>query len=360
MNIDFTLWPNPNGELGKNKVAIPDGVNTFWPEGDALVGNFVYKDDDLVDFVDTKALIVNDSKSTTFPYDYVNIQVDKSLEGVMTFNKGERTKYFTISYSFGSNADSGDVTYTELESISLTPADFINTQLVPPADLLFRIDYQFNEDSPIDDDHVMMQFIGEEDMFETQGVQGYQIRSNYLPYLHPAALGLSTTGMIPVDYERHTMVRFPHSLETSYIAGRACLYLEEGEEPYPQFGYLTFDYEASTFNNLLSSNSSPTPTLLFNNKGDNTISGCSINYYSIKLYSGTYDDSSLIADMRPVQSSNGETGLYDYVRNIFLPIQTATQEATAAYSLRNNSPTIEEIINAIAEEKGISVDNSKA
>ena len=109
--------------------------------------------------------------------------------------------------------------------------------------------------------------------------------------------------------------------------------------------------------NGLSNNYPITPYLLFNNKGDDTISGCSINYYSIKLYSGTYDDSSLIADMRPVQSYNGETGLYDYVRNIFLPIQTATQEASSAYSLRNNSPTIEEIINAMAEEKGISLDN---
>lgn len=223
--------------------------------------------------------------------------------------------------------------------------------------MLFRIDYQFNEDSPIDDNHFMMQFVSK-DIFETQGVQGYQIFSNYTSILHPAAVAGSTFNMIPVDYERHTMVRFPHSLETSYTAGSSCIYLEEGEGPYPpQFGGLPFSYEASDFNNALSNSYSLTPTLLFNSKGDNTVSGCSINYYSIKFYSGTYDDSSLIADMRPVQSSNGETGLYDYVRNIFLPVQTATQEASAAYSLRNNSPTIDEIINAMAEEKGISLDN---
>ena len=97
MNINYTLWPNTDGNLGNKKVQIPDGINTFWPEGDALVGNFVYKDGKLVGFVDIKALTVNDSKSTTFPYDYVNIQLDKSLVKAMSFNKGERTKYFTIA-----------------------------------------------------------------------------------------------------------------------------------------------------------------------------------------------------------------------------------------------------------------------
>ncbi|MBO5827279.1 MAG: leucine-rich repeat protein [Paludibacteraceae bacterium] len=106
-NIDYTLWPNAGGTLGQNKVQIPDGVTTTWPEGDALVGNFVYNKGELVGFVDTKALIANESKSTTFPYDYVNIQVDKSLEGVMTFNQDERTKYFTVFYAESGN--SGDV-----------------------------------------------------------------------------------------------------------------------------------------------------------------------------------------------------------------------------------------------------------
>jgi hypothetical protein len=103
--IDYTLWPNAEGTLGQNKVEIPDGVNTKWPDGDALVGNFVYDGGELVGFVDTKALINNSSKSTTFPYDYVNIQVDKSLEGVISFNKGERTKHLTITYVGSANSN---------------------------------------------------------------------------------------------------------------------------------------------------------------------------------------------------------------------------------------------------------------
>ena len=126
MNIDYTLWPNTDGNLGNIKVQIPDGVNTFWPEGDALVRNFVYKDGKLAGFVDTKALIANESKSTTFPYDYVNIQVDKSLEGVMSFNKGERTKYLTISYTAGGNGSSETFDFVIID-FNTTDAETINT-----------------------------------------------------------------------------------------------------------------------------------------------------------------------------------------------------------------------------------------
>ena len=123
-NLEY--WPNPDGDLGVNKVAIPDGVNTFWPDGDALVGNFVYKDGKLVGFVDTKALTVNESKSTTFPYDYVNIQVDKSLEGTMTFNKGERTKYLTISYTTSGTGGSETFDFVIID-FNTTDQETINT-----------------------------------------------------------------------------------------------------------------------------------------------------------------------------------------------------------------------------------------
>lgn len=94
--IDFTLYPNLNGQLGQNKVQIPDGVTTFWPDGDALVGNFVYKNGKLVGFVDTKALISNDAKTTTIPYDYFNSEFENVRENSVKFNLGERCKYFTL------------------------------------------------------------------------------------------------------------------------------------------------------------------------------------------------------------------------------------------------------------------------
>lgn len=103
--LQNSIWPNTEGNLGSIKVQIPDGVNTFWPEGDALVHNFVYKDGVLVGFVDTKALSVNDSKSSAINYDYVNIHLASIKEGDITFNRGERSKYFNVTYGSGNSGD---------------------------------------------------------------------------------------------------------------------------------------------------------------------------------------------------------------------------------------------------------------
>jgi hypothetical protein len=99
MNIDYTLWPNTDGNLGNIKVKVPTGSgNNQWPEGDTLLGNFVYKDGKLVGFVDTKALIPNDSRSTIINYEYVNITVPFA-ENEMVFNRGGRNKYFYVKFN---------------------------------------------------------------------------------------------------------------------------------------------------------------------------------------------------------------------------------------------------------------------
>ena len=98
MNIDYTLWPNTNGALGQNKVAIPDGVTVQWPEGDALIGNFVYKDGLLSGFVDTAALVLNDSAATTINYDYIDIELPNIGEGDIAITRGPRSKYFNVKY----------------------------------------------------------------------------------------------------------------------------------------------------------------------------------------------------------------------------------------------------------------------
>ena len=99
MNTDYTLWPNTDGNLGNIKVKVPTGSgNNQWPEGDTLLGNFVYKDGKLVGFVDTQALIPNDSRSTIINYEYVNITVPFA-ENEMVFNRGGRNKYFIVRYN---------------------------------------------------------------------------------------------------------------------------------------------------------------------------------------------------------------------------------------------------------------------
>ena len=113
-NLQNSIWPNAGGTLGQIKVQIPDGVNTPWPTGDALVHNFVFNEGKLVGFVDTKALIANSSKTTTFPYDYVNISLPSIAEGEMTYNHDQCT-YFVLN----GKVIKGDVpTNEELEIIT--------------------------------------------------------------------------------------------------------------------------------------------------------------------------------------------------------------------------------------------------
>ena len=134
--IDYTLWPNTEGTLGQNKVQIPDGVTTQWPEGDALVGNFVYNKGKLVGFVDTKALINNTSKTSTINYDFVDIHLENIGEGDITFTLGERCKKFTVTYGSSDTGNSGDtVTFkykgcTTVEEVKAVDPDYLTNDIV--------------------------------------------------------------------------------------------------------------------------------------------------------------------------------------------------------------------------------------
>lgn len=92
----FQYWPS-NGQLGSTKFPMPTTAED-WPSGDALIGNFVYSEGKLVDFIDIKGLTPNTSKSTTIPYDYVNIELPFA-EDAMTINRGPRNKYFYVTFN---------------------------------------------------------------------------------------------------------------------------------------------------------------------------------------------------------------------------------------------------------------------
>ena len=101
-----SIWPNgfkidDQGyvvyqPLGTNRVSIPDGINETWPIGDALVGNFVYNDEKLVGFVDTHALEINESKSTYFPYDTVQIELPSIIKDSITITAGDNCKKLEV------------------------------------------------------------------------------------------------------------------------------------------------------------------------------------------------------------------------------------------------------------------------
>lgn len=96
--LQNSIWPNTDGKLGTIKTEIPDGTTNPWPDGDALIGKFVYKNDRLVGFVDTKALTLNSSKKTTINYDYTEISLPCISEGDLTITRGSRSKYFKIKW----------------------------------------------------------------------------------------------------------------------------------------------------------------------------------------------------------------------------------------------------------------------
>lgn len=160
--LENSIWPNPDpeGPLGIIKVPIPDGINTFWPDGDALIGNVVYKDGLISGFVDTKALILNDSETTVIPYEYVDITLDHTMKDNLTITKGERCKYLNIKYS---SLPEG---FIELDYLESSGTQYIDTGIatdgtctigikVTPTDKRFQTwcgrlgtDWEINDDTP--------------------------------------------------------------------------------------------------------------------------------------------------------------------------------------------------------------------
>ena len=69
--------------LGTNKVDIS---TVTWPDGDKLVSPFVYKNDKLVGFVDTEALTVSGSATTTMNYSHIEADFASISEGKLTVN----------------------------------------------------------------------------------------------------------------------------------------------------------------------------------------------------------------------------------------------------------------------------------
>ena len=100
-----SIWPNgmqvdADGyavfyELGTNKVDIPT-TEDAWPVGDTLISPFVYKNNKLVGFCDTKAMTVSGSGSTTMPYTHIEADFASIEEGKLVINApNATTKKFT-------------------------------------------------------------------------------------------------------------------------------------------------------------------------------------------------------------------------------------------------------------------------
>lgn len=91
-----SVWPNgmqtdDDGyanfyQLGTNKVAVPTS-SSDWPKGNKLISPFVYQDDKLVGFCDTKAMEVGDTTTIVMPYEHIEAEfssIDKGTLQIVT------------------------------------------------------------------------------------------------------------------------------------------------------------------------------------------------------------------------------------------------------------------------------------
>ena len=67
-------------ELGTNKVDIPTS-SSAWPKGNKLISPFVYQDDKLVGFCDTKAMEVGDASIIVMPYEHIEAEFSSIDKG---------------------------------------------------------------------------------------------------------------------------------------------------------------------------------------------------------------------------------------------------------------------------------------
>lgn len=97
-NPPNSVWPNGLKRDEEGYVTFyPTGTNKVdistitWPEGDKLVSPFVYQNNELVGFVDAKALTVSGSATTTMNYNHIEADFASISEGKLTVNAPNAT-----------------------------------------------------------------------------------------------------------------------------------------------------------------------------------------------------------------------------------------------------------------------------
>lgn len=100
LNLANSIWPNgmkvdSDGHavfypLGTNKVKVPTS-SSEWPKGNKLVSPFVYQDDKLVGFVDTKAFIVSDNATIYLPYTHIEAEFSAINKGQLQIHAPNAT-----------------------------------------------------------------------------------------------------------------------------------------------------------------------------------------------------------------------------------------------------------------------------
>ena len=117
-NLKNSIWPNGvkkvNGyavytPLGENKVDIPTNIPQ-WPKGDKLVSPFVYKDNKIVGFCDSKAMINTSNNVITMPYKHIEIDLSSIEKDTIQIHAPKATTK-KVMWLYGEQANIVDVNY---------------------------------------------------------------------------------------------------------------------------------------------------------------------------------------------------------------------------------------------------------
>lgn len=138
-----SIWPNgmqvdADGyavfyELGTNKVDIPTN-SSQWPKGNKLVSPFVYQDDKLVGFCDTKAMEVGNTSIIVMPYEHIEADFSSIDKGTIQIATPKAT-FKKASWKNSGMEDIPEALYKykgckTLDDIMAVDADYRTTDIV--------------------------------------------------------------------------------------------------------------------------------------------------------------------------------------------------------------------------------------
>ena len=138
-----SIWPNGLKKdeegyvtfypIGTNKVDVPT-IRAQWPTGTKLVSPFVYQDDKIVGFCDTKALTVSGNTTICLPYEHIEAEFPAIDKGQLQIYAPNATTK-KASWKDGGKEDIPEVQFkymgcTTLDSVTTVDANYQTTDIV--------------------------------------------------------------------------------------------------------------------------------------------------------------------------------------------------------------------------------------
>ena len=142
-NPPNSVWPNGlkvDSEgyvtfypLGTNKVNVPT-IRAQWPKGDKLVSPFVYRDEKLVGFIDTKAFTTDSQTTIYLPYEHIEAEFSAIDKGQLEIYAPNATTK-KVSWKNSGKEDIPEVQFkykgcTTVDDVTAVDANYQTTDIV--------------------------------------------------------------------------------------------------------------------------------------------------------------------------------------------------------------------------------------